>query len=80
MVKKSKKIQLAELYGYCLTLNNRLECKMGELERLATEIYGEELRADMCAGSEIEFRKLDDDGFVDAESTILIEDIIAKTK
>lgn len=80
MAKKSKKIQLVELYGDCLKLDNRLECKMSELGRLATEIYGEELVADMCAGSEIEFRRLDDDGFVDADSTIRIEDIIAKTK
>lgn len=36
--------------------------------------------SDMCAGSEIEFRRLDDNGFVDADSTILIEDIIKKTK
>ena len=80
MTKKSKKIQLVELYGDCLKLNNRLECKMGKLGRLATEIYGEELVADMCVGSEIEFRRLDDDGFVDADSTIRIEDIITKTK
>ena len=80
MAKKSKKIRLVELYGDCLKLDNRLECKMGKLGRLATEIYGEELIADMCAGSEIEFRILDDDGFVDADSTIRIEDIIAKTK
>ena len=80
MAKKSKNMQLIGLYADCLSINNRLECKMGELERLATEIYGDELRADICAGSEIEFRRLDDDGFVDAGSTILIEDIISKTK
>lgn len=80
MKKKSKKIQLAELYGDCITLDNRLACKMVELGRLATEIYGEELIADICAGSEIEFRRLSYDGFVDASSTILIEDIISKTK
>ena len=80
MAKKSKKIQLVELFGDCLTLDNKLECKMGELGRLATEIYAEELVADMCVGSEIEFRRLDDNGYVDADSTIFIEDIIAKTK
>ena len=79
MAKKSKKIQLVELYGDCLKLDNRLECSMGELGRLATEIYGEELVAEMCAGNEIEFRRIDDNGFVDAYSTILIEDIIEKT-
>lgn len=80
MAKKSKKIQLVELYGDCLKLDNRLECKMDKLGRLATEIYGEELIADMCAGSEIEFRRLDDNGFVDADSTIILEDIIVKNK
>ena len=80
MAKKSKNMQLIGLYADCLSINNRLECKMGELERLATEIYGDELRADICAGSEIKFRRLDDNGFIDAGSTILIEDIISKTK
>ena len=80
MEKKSKKMQLVELYGECLALDNRLETRIGKLGRIATEIYGEELRADICAGSEIEFRRLGDDGFVDSDSTILIEDIIAKTK
>ena len=78
MAKKSKNMQIIELYADCMSLNNKLECKIGKLSLLATEIYGEELRADMCAGSEIKFRKLDDNGFVDADSTILIEDIIAK--
>ena len=63
-----------------MKLDNRLACKMGKLGRLATEIYGEEIIADMCTGSEIEFRRLDDDGSVDADSTIRIEYIIAKTK
>ena len=80
MAKETKKIQLIKLYGECLKLDNKLETKIGKLGRIATEIYGEELRADICAGSEIEFRRLCDDGFVDADSTILIEDIIAKTK
>ena len=80
MAKKSKNMQLIEVYADCMSINNRLECKMGELGRLATEIYGEKLVADMCAGSEIEFRRLNDNGFVDADSTIRIEDIITKTK
>ena len=78
MAKKSKNMQLIELYGDCISLNNRLECKMGKLALLATDIYGEELVADICSGSEIEFRRLDDNGFVDADSAILIEDIIKK--
>lgn len=80
MAKKSKKIQLVELYGKCLALENKLGIELQKLSRIATEIYGEELRADICVGSEIEFRKLDEDGYVDAGSTIIIEEIIAKTK
>ena len=80
MAKKSKNMQLVELYADCMSINNKLERKMSELGRLATEIYGDELVADMCAGSEIEFRRLDDKGFVDSDSTIRIEDIISKTK
>ena len=51
-----------------------------ELNEWKTQLTDEEIIADMCTGSEIEFRRLDDDGFVDADSTIRIEDIIAKTK
>lgn len=77
MAKKSKKMQLVELYGECITLENKLGIEMQKLGRIATEIYGEELIADICAGPEIEFRKLDKDGYVDVDSTILIEEIIA---
>ena len=80
MAKKSKNMQLIELYGDCISLNNKLECKMGKLALLATEIYGEELVADICSGHEIEFRRLDDNDFVDDGSTILIEDIIKNNK
>lgn len=75
---KSKKLKLIECYGRCLDLENKIELKMQQLSRNATEIYGEELRADMCEGDEIEFRTLDEDGYVNADSVILIEDIIKK--
>ena len=78
MAKKSKKMQLVELYRDCIALDNKLEINMQELSKIATEIYGKELRASICDGSEIEFRKFDENGFVDASSTILIEEIIAK--
>ena len=76
MAKKSKKMQLVELYGKCLALENKLGIDMQKLSKLASEIYGVELNADLCVGSEIEFRRLGEDGFVDADSTILIEEII----
>ena len=73
-------MRLVRIYEECLALDNRLEIKIGELGLIASEIYGAELRADMCTGSEIEFRRLCDNGFVDVNSIILIEDIIAKNK
>ena len=73
---KNKKIKLTECYDKCLDLENKLELKMQQLSCIATEIYGEELRADICNGGEIEFRTLDKDGYVDADSVILIEDIM----
>ena len=77
MNKKLKMMKLIKIYGECLDLENQLRIKLQELGKIASEIYGEVLTADICVGSEIEFRKLDKDGYVDADSTVLIEEIIA---
>ena len=76
MRKKDYKKKLIECYGRCLDLENKLSLELQDLGQIATEIYGEDLYADICAGNEIEFRALDDDGFVDSSSTIRIEDIL----
>lgn len=74
---KSRKLELIESYEKCSKLANKLDCQMQELGRIATYIYGKKLRADICAGCEIEFRTEDEYGFVDANRTILIEEILS---
>ena len=61
-----------------LTLENRLSMALSELEFIATEIYGEDLQADLCGGTEIEFRRRGSDGYFDALSCVRIEDIESK--
>lgn len=73
---KSKRLQLVECYADCMKLSNKLEIKLQKLGNLATSVYGKNLQADMCAGEEIEFRVVGEDGYGDADSCILIEDII----
>lgn len=78
--RKSPKIKLIECYGKCLNLDIKLGLELQVLGRLATEIYGEDLSADICAGGEIEFRTLDDNGFIDSRSIIRIEDILERQR
>ena len=54
---------------------NRLSAALGTLSNIATEIYGEDLQADLCGGSEIEFRRIGSDGYFDALDCVRIEEI-----
>lgn len=56
----------------------RLSAALGELSDIATEIYGEDLQADLCGGGEIEFRRRDKDGYFDALDCVRLEDILKK--
>lgn len=47
-----------------------------ELSRIASDYLGYEVKAELCSGSEIEFRRVADDGLSDDDSTIRLEDII----
>jgi hypothetical protein len=58
-----------------LDLENKLSLALSNLSSVATEIYGEDLQADLCGGSEIEFRRRGDDGYFDALDCVRIEDI-----
>lgn len=62
---------LKKQYKKCLDASNRLDTELQELGRIASEYYGQDLRADICNGNEIEFRTIDD-AFV----CLKIEDII----
>lgn len=58
-----------------LDLENRLSLELSNLSSIATEIYGEDLQADLCGGSEIEFRRRGDDGYFDALDCVRLEEI-----
>lgn len=55
--------------------SNRLSTALEELSNIATEIYGEDLQADLCSGGEIEFRRRGHDGYFDDHDCVRIEDI-----
>lgn len=76
MAQNSSKMQLIRIYNKCLDIENKLEIELQKLSKIATEIYGKVLIADICEGNEIEFRMLDNNGYVNDYSTILIEEII----
>ncbi len=70
--------RLMSAYNKVLDYENKLSGALGELGNLVSSIYDEEITADLCNGSEIEFRKLfsrDED-----KIAIQIEDVIAKLK
>ena len=74
----SKKTELNRAVNKVLDLQNRLSCALAQLADIATDIYGEDLQADLCGGSEIEFRRRDKDGYFDALDCVRIEDIEAR--
>lgn len=56
-----------------LVRSNELVIALNELSAMASEIYGEELIADICDGEEIEFRVNGD-----ADSILHIDDIVER--
>ena len=70
------KKQLLSAYKKVEDAENRLICVAGELSRIASDYLGYEVSAELCAGSEIEFRRVMKDGLSDSFSTIRLEDII----
>ena len=70
--------QITELSNNVLSLSIDLSCKLQELARAASERLGYGVIADLCNGTEIEFRRIMDDGVPDANSCMLLEDILAQ--
>lgn len=70
------KKQLLSAYKKVEDAENRLISAAGELSRIASDYLGYEVSAELCAGSEIEFRRVMKDGLSDSFSTIRLEDII----
>lgn len=50
---------IRELYDEVLRQKNKLDIATEQLSKRASEIYGKDLAADLCSGSEIEFRLSD---------------------
>lgn len=71
----TQRIELRRAVNRVLDLENRLSYALNHLSGVATEIYGEDLQADLCGGSEIEFRRRGDDGYFDALDCVRLEDV-----
>lgn len=70
--------RLMSAYNKVLDYENKLSSALGELGKLVSSIYDEDITADLCNDGEIEFRRLfsrDED-----KIAIRIEDVIAKLK
>lgn len=70
------KKQLLSAYRKVEDAETRLMSVAEDLSRIASDYLGYEVSAELCAGSEIEFRRVMEDGLSDSSSTILLEDII----
>ena len=68
--------QLLSAYKKVEDAENRLMYAAEDLSRIASDYLGYEVSAELCAGSEIEFRRVMKDGLSDSFSTIRLEDII----
>lgn len=72
------KKKLIKLQDKCFSCENALQSALSELAIAASEVLGYEVVADLCNGSEIEFRTITDDGVPDNDSCIRIEDVLAE--
>ena len=71
----SQRTELRRAERRVLDAANRLSAALGELSDIASEIYGEDLQADLCGGGEIEFRRRNGDGYFDSFDCVRFEDI-----
>lgn len=70
---------LNKAYEKALDCENKLMGALEKLSAIASDLYGEELLANICNGSEIEFRtEYDPDGL--HSISLRIEDIIERDK
>ena len=70
--------KLLKLHQKVLDLENKMIGAKEELAIQASKMLGYEVVADICNGSEIEFRAVDEYGYPDTNSTILLEEILSK--
>ena len=74
------KKKLIKLQDKCFSCKNALNEALSNLAIAASEVLGYEVVADLCNGSEIEFRTIADDGVADSNSCIRMEDILVELK
>lgn len=70
---------LNKAYEKALDCNNKLMCALEKLSIIASDLYGEELVANICNGGEIEFRTGYDPDGLDSTS-LRFEDIIERAE
>lgn len=70
------KKQLLSAYKKVEDAEQKLMFAAQDLSRIASDYLGYEVNAELCAGSEIEFRRVANDELSDDTSTIFLEDII----
>ena len=71
----TQRTELRRALNRVLDLENKLSGALAQLSDIATDIYGEDLQADLCGGSEIEFRRRGDDGYFDALDCVRLEEV-----
>ena len=72
--------QIRRLEDNVYKFSSRLNGALQILGSKVSEILGYEVKADICNGEEIEFRKVSEDGYVDSDSCIRIEEVTKKLK
>ena len=70
------KTRLKRQYDKCLKCSIELLSQLELLSITATEIYGEEIVAEICSGNEIEFRTTDANGTTNTDCCIQLEDLL----
>ena len=70
--------KIKSLLSKCYDAEAKLNGALSELAVAASEVLGFDVNADLCAGNEIEFRRIDKFGLTDSDSFIYMEDILSK--
>lgn len=74
------KKKLIKLQDKCFSCENALNKALSNLAVAASEVLGYDVVADLCHGSEIEFRSVTDGDIPNSNSCIRMEDILAELK
>ena len=78
---KSVRDKIIKAEQDCYDAEMFLKSRLRVLSDLASQAFGEPLHADMCGGSEIEFRRCNEDGYgVDDFSCIRMEEVLSRLK